>query len=127
MYLIFSSWLCAGTALRAKLRSAQQARATPLPCNPVRHKYSIGCSIISTFTNIHSDQRDIHILANELVPGDIVALSSGDRVPADMRIITAVDLEIDESSLTGETNARRKDSNVCVSQVSTPTAVSGGP
>jgi Ca2+-transporting ATPase len=72
------------------------------------------------FTTIHSDQRDIHILANELVPGDIVALSSGDRVPADMRIITAVDLEIDESSLTGETHARRKDSNPCVSQVSAP-------
>lgn len=73
------------------------------------------------------DQREIHILANELVPGDIVLLSSGDRVPADMRIITAVDLEIDESSLTGETNARRKDSNPCVSQVSAPTTASSGP
>lgn len=73
------------------------------------------------------DQRDIHILANELVPGDIVALSSGDRVPADMRIIKAVDLEIDESSLTGETNARRKDSDPCVSQVSTSTTISGSP
>ncbi|KAG2142271.1 uncharacterized protein EDB93DRAFT_611333 [Suillus bovinus] len=73
------------------------------------------------------DQRDIHILANELVPGDIVALSSGDRVPADMRIIKAVDLEIDESSLTGETNARRKDSYPCVSQVSMPATVSSSP
>ncbi|KAG2109397.1 uncharacterized protein F5147DRAFT_798654 [Suillus discolor] len=73
------------------------------------------------------DQCDIHILANELVPGDIVALSSGDRVPADMRIIKAVDLEIDESSLTGETNARRKDSDPCVSQVSTSTTASGSP
>lgn len=93
----------------------------------MRHEYSVKYSIISTFTNIHSDQRDIHILANELVPGDIVALSSGDRVPADMRIIKAVDLEIDESSLTGETNARRKDSDPCVSQVSTSTTVSGSP
>lgn len=70
------------------------------------------------------DERDIHILANELVPGDIVALSSGDRVPADMRIITAVDLEIDESSMTGETNARRKDSNPCISPVSMSTTFS---
>ncbi|KAK7021814.1 High affinity Ca2+/Mn2+ P-type ATPase-like protein [Paramarasmius palmivorus] len=49
-----------------------------------------------------------HILANELVPGDLVTFSTGDRVPADIRIISAHDLEIDESSLTGETEARRK-------------------
>ncbi|KIJ66145.1 hypothetical protein HYDPIDRAFT_110324 [Hydnomerulius pinastri MD-312] len=59
------------------------------------------------------DQREIHILANELVPGDIVSLTTGDRVPADIRIISAVDLEIDESSLTGETAARQKDSRTC--------------
>ncbi|KAF9222361.1 calcium-transporting P [Gyrodon lividus] len=59
------------------------------------------------------EQRKIHILANELVPGDIVSLSTGDRVPADLRIISAVDLEIDESSLTGETTARQKDHKTC--------------
>ncbi|KAH7883388.1 hypothetical protein F5I97DRAFT_1930939 [Phlebopus sp. FC_14] len=59
------------------------------------------------------DQREIHILANELVPGDIVSLATGDRVPADLRIISALDLEIDESSLTGETTARQKDSKAC--------------
>eukprot|EP00918_Siedleckia_nematoides_P003008 GHVU01006851.1.p1 GENE.GHVU01006851.1~~GHVU01006851.1.p1 ORF type:complete len:1045 (-),score=75.30 GHVU01006851.1:29-2986(-) len=59
------------------------------------------------------DRRSIHVLANELVPGDIVALSTGDRVPADIRIISAFDLEIDESSLTGETNARSKDAKTC--------------
>jgi len=53
-------------------------------------------------------------MANELVPGDIVTLSTGDRVPADIRIITAVDLEIDESSLTGETTPRLKDTQPCV-------------
>ncbi|KAG4105484.1 PMR1-type calcium-transporting P-type ATPase [Neocallimastix lanati (nom. inval.)] len=43
------------------------------------------------------------MLGNDLVPGDIVRFSIGDRIPADVRITTAVDLEIDESSLTGET------------------------
>lgn len=60
------------------------------------------------------DEREVHIMANELVPGDIVTLSTGDRVPADIRIITAVDLEIDESSLTGETTPRLKDTQPCV-------------
>ncbi|KAJ3881891.1 Ca-transporting ATPase [Lentinula edodes] len=54
-----------------------------------------------------------HILANELVPGDLVSFSTGDRIPADIRIVSAVDLEIDESSLTGETEARTKDPNTC--------------
>ncbi|KAJ7033421.1 hypothetical protein C8F04DRAFT_624252 [Mycena alexandri] len=55
----------------------------------------------------------IHILANELVPGDVVTFATGDRIPADIRIVGAVDLEIDESSLTGETEARRKGTETC--------------
>ncbi|XP_029863510.2 calcium-transporting ATPase type 2C member 1 isoform X4 [Aquila chrysaetos chrysaetos] len=44
-----------------------------------------------------------HTLARDLVPGDTVCLSVGDRVPADLRLFEAVDLSIDESSFTGET------------------------
>ncbi len=42
------------------------------------------------------------IPAEGLVPGDIVAVEAGDRIPADGRIIKAATLEIDESALTGE-------------------------
>lgn len=42
------------------------------------------------------------IAAAEIVPGDIVLLESGDRVPADLRIIEARGLTVDESILTGE-------------------------
>ncbi len=44
----------------------------------------------------------IELAAEQLVPGDIVLLEAGDRVPADGRIILAATLEIDESALTGE-------------------------
>ncbi|KAJ6488267.1 Ca-transporting ATPase [Mycena vitilis] len=57
--------------------------------------------------------QSIHILANELVPGDVVTFATGDRIPADIRIVAAVDLEIDESSLTGETEARSKGVETC--------------
>ncbi|XP_062321217.1 calcium-transporting ATPase type 2C member 1 isoform X3 [Osmerus eperlanus] len=44
-----------------------------------------------------------HLLARELVPGDTVCLTVGERVPADLRLFEATDLSVDESSLTGET------------------------
>jgi len=42
------------------------------------------------------------IPARNLVPGDIVVLSVGDRIPADLRLIEAFNLRVDESALTGE-------------------------
>ncbi|CDO94423.1 unnamed protein product [Kluyveromyces dobzhanskii CBS 2104] len=43
-----------------------------------------------------------HVLASNLVPGDLVRFKVGDRIPADLRIVESVDLCIDESNLTGE-------------------------
>ena len=42
------------------------------------------------------------IAAYDLVPGDIVELEAGDRIPADLRIIQGWNLEANESALTGE-------------------------
>ncbi|XP_034252595.1 calcium-transporting ATPase type 2C member 1 isoform X2 [Thrips palmi] len=47
-------------------------------------------------------------LARDLVPGDVVYLSVGDRVPADLRLFETIKLEIDESSFTGETEPAAK-------------------
>lgn len=55
--------------------------------------------------------RDGHVVvldAEELVPGDVVELNDGDQVPADMRVMTAIDLKVDNSSLTGESEAQER-------------------
>ncbi|CAG8950539.1 hypothetical protein HYFRA_00002746 [Hymenoscyphus fraxineus] len=42
------------------------------------------------------------VMAAQLVPGDLVLFTTGDRIPADIRVTKAIDLTIDESNLTGE-------------------------
>ena len=48
------------------------------------------------------DGREVDVPAREVVPGDVVRLAAGDRIPADARLIEAVNLQADEAALTGE-------------------------
>lgn len=54
---------------------------------------------------VYRDGQRIDIAAAELVVGDVVFLEAGDNVPADLRIVSADNLRIEESALTGETNS----------------------
>lgn len=59
--------------------------------------------------NVRRDGRVSSIAARDLVPGDVVLLESGDRVPADLRLIDARELQLNESTLTGESTVVDKD------------------
>ncbi len=48
------------------------------------------------------DNREKEIYAREIVPGDIILLSEGDKIPADARLIETSDLRVNNASLTGE-------------------------
>lgn len=66
-------------------------------------------NMLSHKAMVKRDGRFISVLAEELVPGDIVLLQSGDKVPADIRLYDTHDLRIDEAMLTGESVPVDKD------------------
>ena len=51
---------------------------------------------------------DVKILAEDLVPGDIIKLEEGDDIPADIRLLQTTDVQVNQSSLTGEVNPVHK-------------------
>jgi magnesium-transporting ATPase (P-type) len=61
--------------------------------------------LVTTRSRVMREGDSYEINAEELVPGDVVLLESGDRVPADIRLLSCLDLEADESLLTGESTA----------------------
>ena len=64
---------------------------------------------------VRRDGKLIELKAEELVPGDIVILEEGRTVPADLRLISSINLKTDESSLTGESLPVEKDANIVFS------------
>jgi len=58
--------------------------------------------MMTTHTNVLRDGKWQEIDAVNLVVGDVVQLQSGDKVPADVRLLRCRDLQVDESALTGE-------------------------
>jgi magnesium-transporting ATPase (P-type) len=64
--------------------------------------------LMKIITRVRRDNKEKEIPAEEVVSGDIVLIESGKKVPADMRLLEASDLEIDESFLTGESIAAKK-------------------
>ena len=69
-------------------------------------------SMISTTATVLRNVRKKEIPINEIIKGDILFLSAGDIIPADLRILEAKDLFISQSSLTGESEPLEKIANL---------------
>lgn len=65
--------------------------------------------LVVTTCHVLRDGENIEIKSKVLVLGDIIFLESGDKVPADIRILNSINLEVDESLLTGESLSVLKD------------------
>lgn len=68
--------------------------------------------LIISRSKVLRNNKNVVVNAEDLVIGDIVCLESGDKVSADMRIIEASNLMVDESVLTGESMSVSKNSNI---------------
>ena len=64
--------------------------------------------MVATTTTVIRDNKEIQIPMKEITLGDIVVLSAGSMIPADLRIIEAKDLYVGQSSLTGESDSVKK-------------------
>jgi Ca2+-transporting ATPase len=96
---LLQEWIDAGVILAVVLVNAivgftQEAKAVKA-IDALSKTMSAGARVLRS-----GKKQEIN--AVELVPGDIVLLQSGDKVPADMRLISVRELQIDESALTGE-------------------------
>jgi len=65
--------------------------------------------MVTTEATVRRDGNKRRVPSEQLVPGDIVLLQSGDRVPGDLRLLRAKSLQIDESALTGESVPAQKE------------------
>jgi Ca2+-transporting ATPase len=97
--LLLQDWLDAGVIFAVVLTNAivgyiQEAKA--------EHAIeALARSIVTEATVIRGGKQQ-QLPADQLVPGDLVRLEAGDKVPADLRLIETKNLHIDESALTGE-------------------------
>ena len=75
--------------------------------------------IVATTTTVIRDNKEIQIPISKVTLGDIVVLSAGSMIPADLRIIEAKDLYVSQSSLTGESDSVKKlvDSEISMNEI----------
>ena len=64
--------------------------------------------LLPTYARVMRDSQEQRVLAEELVPGDVMLLAEGDHISADGRLVHEAALRVDQSTLTGEAHPVRK-------------------
>ncbi|MDJ0632842.1 MAG: cation-transporting P-type ATPase [Xenococcaceae cyanobacterium MO_188.B29] len=96
---ILGSWMNASviwgvTVINAVIGYVQEAQAEGAIASLTK--------AVTTEVTVLREGQNLRIPSQDLVPGDIVLLTSGDKVPADLRLLKVRNLQVDESALTGE-------------------------
>ncbi len=97
--LLLKDWVDAGVILGVTLINAvigfiQESKA--------ENMIAALAKSVTTEATVIRDNQKVRLNSCELVPGDLVLLASGDKVPADMRLVAVRDLQVSEAALTGE-------------------------
>jgi cation-transporting P-type ATPase F len=99
--LLNASIIWGVTTINATISFIQEAGA--------EKKIAALAQAVTTEATVIRGGKKLKIPSRELVVGDLVTLTSGDKVPADLRLVKVRDLQIDESGLTGESVAVEKE------------------
>lgn len=108
--LVFKDWVDAGViygvvlvnAIIGFLHEAKAARAV----DSLRKSLEVLATVLR-------DGKWQQLSAHQIVPGDVIQLQSGDKVPADVRLVQVRGLQIDEAALTGESVPSEKGLQIC--------------
>ena len=86
--------------------------------------------MLPSYASVIRDGQEQKILAEDLVPGDVMVLAEGDKISADARVVRASDLQVNQSTLTGESNPVRKTADAVLeedlTQAETPNLIFAG-
>jgi len=103
--------------LSGLLRFFQERRAS-LAAQKLQEMVRVTCTVIRSDEDRTVAEREVPI--KELVPGDLVKLSAGDMIPADLRLVSAKDLFVAQSAMTGEALPVEKTAASIVSPATNP-------
>ena len=76
--------------------------------------------MLPAYTTVIRDGAEQKVLAEDLVPGDVMVLAEGDKISADARVISASDLQINQSTLNGESTPSRKTADAVLEEGLSP-------